>query len=132
MDFVTGNIVTTIIVAVYAVVLVFYLRAEVKNDGGAGFKKATALKLTLSGMFCGVAVLSQYLLFNNTVRSLLYINIQWLVVAARGFAFFGDYYLQYIKLDVKKFKRGIGFFMVAQILLIAMMCLLYRWASPSL
>ncbi len=126
MDFNTGNMVTLVIVAVYAAVLVFYLRAEAANDGPEGFKKATRLKLTLSGMFIAVSIISEYLLYNYTVRSLFYIYLQAAVIIALVLAFFGDYFLQYIKLDVKKFKIGISFFTATQIVLIAMMCILYR------
>jgi hypothetical protein len=123
MDFNTGNIVTIVIVAAYAMVLVFYLKAEAANDGPEGFRKATRLKLTLGGMFIAVSIISEYLLYNYTVLGLNYIYMQGAVIAALVSAFFGDYFLQYIKLDVKKFKIGISFFTATQIVLIAMMYL---------
>jgi len=132
MEFQTGNIITWVILAAYAVVFCFYIRAEKANDGKTGFKKATILKLTLSGMFCTVAMISHYLLRNYSVRSDIYFHMQLLVVIALFFALGGDFFLQYIKLDVEKFKIGIKLFMVCQILLIAMMCILYRIWWPEL
>jgi len=124
---VVGDIITGVIVAAYAVLLVLYLRAEANNNGVEGFKRATAIKFSLSGLFCATAVISGFMLYSISAKALTYIYLQGIMTsAALGFAFFGDYYLQYIKLDIKKFKKGIGFFMATQILLIANMCLLNK------
>lgn len=131
MSWQTGNIITWVILAAYVVVLCFYLNAEKHNDGKNGFKKATALKLSLSGMFCAVAFISAYLLRYYSTRSDIYHYAQLFVAIALCLAFCGDYFLQYIRLDVKKYKIGIRFFMACQIVLIAVMCIIYRVWWPE-
>ncbi len=125
MTFIVGNNLTTTLVVIYAFLLVLYCRAEKLNTGDAyGFKRATILKLTLSSIFCAVAVISYYLLWHFSHRSNIFYWLQLLIVIALAFALAGDYFLQYIKLDIKKYKTGISFFTVTQILLIANLCIL--------
>ncbi|HBU13073.1 MAG TPA: hypothetical protein DEB31_10255 [Clostridiales bacterium] len=126
MDWITGNYITLAIVIAYGVLFVFYLNAEKKNTDGANFKQATALKLTLSGMFCAVGVLSYYLLYNYAHRGGFYLNLQLLVVIGLFVAMAGDFFLQYIRLDIKKYKTGIRFFTGTQILFLIGMLIVYR------
>lgn len=117
---------TYAIVAVFAVVLVLYLLAEDKNRNGENFKKATALKLALSGMFCAVGVISLFRLiyFPLSIYSDVMVAYAVILVASLFAALGGDYFLQYIRLDNKKYRIGIGFFSVTQILLIVYLCLM--------
>lgn len=95
----------------YAVLLIIYLVFEQKRN----FKVATGLKLCLSLFFTMTA---------------------WAAIASRGlksgmeaapvlisigliFSIFGDYFLQYIKKDLTKYKRGIAAFAVSQAFYIA-------------
>ncbi len=112
------------IVAVFAVVLIAYLKAEAKNNGKEGFKKATALKLALSGMFCVVALISYHMTVEYSHASDIYFAFNKLIIFALICAFFGDFFLQYIRLDNKKYKVGIAFFIGTQALLIAMLVVL--------
>lgn len=128
MDLATGNIVTIVILAAYVVLMPFYLRAEAINDGHIGFARATAMKLTLSGMFCAVGFLTYYLFRTNSLAHDIYLNLMLLLPIALVFAMIGDHYLQYIRLDEHKYKKGIAFFMVCQILLIVMMFIRSRWS----
>lgn len=110
------------IVAVYAVILVLYLNAEKKNDGTSGFRRATGLKLTLSGLFCLAGVVSYYALVNgNSLRSDLFFNMQLLIVLGLFAAVGGDFFLQYIRRDNQKYRIGIGCFMATQILFLVSM-----------
>ena len=47
-----------VLAGAYAALLALYIRAEKHNNAPAGFKKATALKLTLSSLFCAAGILS--------------------------------------------------------------------------
>lgn len=123
MGFIAGNHLTAVLVVIYAVLLVFYLRAEKNNDGKNGFKKATILKLTLSGIFCGVAIISYYLLYNFSHRSQIFYTLQLLIVIGLFFALGGDFFLQYIRIDEKKYKIGISLFTCTQILFVANLCI---------
>lgn len=108
-------VVSAVIIACFAVLLVFYLRAEAKNDGNNGFKRATGLKLTLSGIFCAAGIFSYYLLFsivNVNVPPQIFILLGLLAGLA------GDFFLQYIRLNVKKYIAGILCFAAAQALFI--------------
>lgn len=125
MDWITGNYITLGIVIAFAVILVFYLFAEKKNDGKNGFKKATALKLTLSGLFCLVGIISYYLLYNYNTYGQIYQKMQMIVMISLFVAFAGDFFLQYIRLDIKKFKIGITCFSITQVLLIIAMGVIY-------
>ena len=108
MGILTGmNYYPPIFVALLAILLPIYLRAERLS----GFKKATRLKLILSGL-CAICALLGFLTGDISDISRL------LVVIALVFAIFGDYYLQYIRLDAKKFILGISAFGITQIFLI--------------
>ncbi len=106
------------IVAAYAVMLIFYLRAETKNTGAAGFRKATGTKLTLSGLFCVTAVISFYMMLRYGHSSDILYTMQMLVMLGLFAAFAGDFFLQYIRIDTKKYMIGIACFTVTQVLFI--------------
>lgn len=109
------------IIGAYVVLLVVYLKAETKNDGKNGFKKATAFKLTLSGIFCFAGIFSFYLL-TDTYNDLTPDSRIFIMLGLFA-AFAGDYFLQYIRLDEKKYKTGIVCFLAAHILfIIALVC----------
>ncbi|MDL2236547.1 lysoplasmalogenase [Christensenellaceae bacterium OttesenSCG-928-K19] len=126
MDWITGNYITVAIVIAFAVILVLYLFAEKKNDGKQGFKKATALKLTLSSLFCAVGIISYYLLYTYAHRGGIYLTLQVFVVVGLFVALGGDFFLQYIRLDIKKFKIGILCFSITQVLFLIPMLVVYR------
>ena len=108
MNIFTGiNYYPFIFIVIFVVLLPIYLRAERLG----GFKKATSLKLILSGL-CAVCALLGFLTGDKSDISRL------LIVVAMVFAIFGDYYLQYIRLDEKKFNLGISAFGMTQIFLI--------------
>lgn len=129
MDFNTGNALTIVILIAYAAIFVFYLFAEKENSGKEGFKRATAVKLALSGLFCLVGVISYYLLLNFSHHNNFYLAMQLLVVIGLFTALCGDFFLQYIRLDVTKYMTGIGFFMTTQILFLVSMSILngFTW-----
>ena len=105
--FTSNNFYLPIIIVIFIVLLPIYLRAERLS----GFKKATSLKLILSGL-CAVCALLGFLAGDKSDITRLFI------VIAMVFAIFGDYYLQYIRLDAKKFNLGISAFGMTQIFLI--------------
>ncbi len=127
MNDVTAAAATAVLAGVYAALLILYLRAEKRNDNAAGFKKATALKLTLSSLFCLAGVLSYYFLIFNPARSAIGPTAHLFILFALFAALPGDYFLQYIRLDIKKYIAGILCFSATQALLIAALILL----SPS-
>ena len=89
----------------YCIVLTVYLVFEQKKR----FVAATALKLTLSAMFCATAwtALGQ----TNAVPALM-------ISLGLSLALVGDFFLQYIKRDNKKFKTGILLFAGTQVCLL--------------
>ena len=93
-------------VAGYAALLPAYVYAENKR----GFRAATSLKLTLSGIFTLIALLGAVL--GKLSAPLL------LIAAAGAFSFLGDYYLQFIKKDDGKYCLGVISFGFAQICLL--------------
>ncbi len=86
-----------IICAVYAVLLIVYCAYEKKDD----FKTATALKVILSAIASGLCFYAAIFL-HSTV---MYIFATGMLCAVPA-----DYYLQFIKLDIKKYRIGIFFF----------------------
>ena len=111
--------VTLGIVAAFAVLLVLYLYAEKKNDGKKGFIKATTTKLILSGIFCAAGIISYFFFINTSQFAPGHMPPQLLVLLGLFFAFAGDYFLQYIRLNAKKYITGICCFAAAQILFIS-------------
>ncbi|MEG2957856.1 MAG: lysoplasmalogenase family protein [Christensenellaceae bacterium] len=100
-----------LILVVFLILLPIYIHAE----KSWGFQKATTCKLALSGT----------VLINACIG--LFITPFWLmqgfVILALVFAFCGDYFLQFIKLDAKKFNIGILCFSMTQVVLLVMMFL---------
>ena len=108
MNILTGiNYYPLIFIIIFVVLLPIYLRAERLS----GFKKATALKLILSGL-CTVCALFGF------ISGDMYDISRLFIVVAMVFAIFGDYYLQYIRLNENKFNLGISAFGMTQIFLI--------------
>ena len=95
----------------YAVLLCIYLIFEQKKN----FVVATTLKLSLSAAFCAAAFFAAMSVNNTGVSE--YIPA-YIISGGLCFAFAGDYFLQYIKLDNEKFKKGIILFAAAQVMLI--------------
>ncbi len=124
MGWVVGNYITLGIVIVFAVIMLLYLKAEKANDGKNGFWKAMRLKLCLSAMFCAVSIISYVILINYSHSPNLFFALKFLMVLALFAALCGNFFLQYIRLDVKKYKIGIYCFTVTQILLLIPMCIL--------
>ncbi len=129
MGFNTGNALTIVILIAYVAVFVFYLFAEKENDGKTGFRRATAMKLTLSGLFCVVGVISYYLAYSFSHHNEIFFTMQLLIVIGLFCCLCGDFFLQYIRLDVKKYKTGIACFMTAQVLFYISMTVLngFTW-----
>lgn len=109
-------IVSAVVIAVFAVLLIVYLRAEARNDGTIGFVRATGLKLTLSGLFCAAGIVS-YLQLYTVVNVNAPLHIFVLLGLFAGLA--GDFFLQYIRLNVKKYTAGILCFAATQALFIS-------------
>lgn len=117
-------VITAVLAAAYAAMLALYLRAEKFNNGLAGFKKATALKLTLSSLFCIAGILSYCFIIFNPIRSAIGPTAHLFILLGLFAALPGDYFLQYIRLDVKKYITGILCFSATQALLITALVLL--------
>jgi len=101
-----------IIVSIYAALLAYYCVLEKKEK----FWPATIMKVILSAYAAGICVYSAVLL-NNYV---FYIFALGLVCAVPA-----DFFLQYIKTDLKKYRTGIFFFGLMHICLIASFYLIY-------
>ena len=102
-------------VIAFLILLPVYLIAE-RN---MGFKKATALKLVLSGL-CTICSLTGFLITGK------YVEIsRLLLLVAMVFTFIGDYFLQFIRISEKKFNIGIFSFAMAQISLIVSLVISY-------
>ena len=101
-----------IIVLVYAALLAYYCVLEQQNK----FRAATGLKVGLSAYAAGVCVYSAIML-NNYV---FYVFALGLVCAVPA-----DYFLQYIKTDLKKYRAGILFFGLMHVCLIVSFYLIY-------
>lgn len=130
------GVLTWILVAVYAAVLVFYLRAEKLNDGDNGFCRATGLKLILSCIFTVTAVVSYNMsLQSYAIRPDLFFWAQLLVVIGLACCIPGDFFLQYIQRDNVRYRVGIGCFLGAQVLFLlslVLMNLLSGWVTAIL
>lgn len=109
------NYVPLLFIIPFAVLLPLYIRAE--NQGG--FKKPTVLKLLLSGL-CVLCALVGYVFWGFSLEA-----SRVLIVIALVFGFFGDYYLQFIQLNEKKYLAGLVFFSLTQLFLIACLCTQY-------
>ena len=97
------------IIVILVVLLPIYMREEKRSN----FVRATTFKLIVSGL-CSLCALLGLFLANEAS-----IDERIPVIVALVCAIFGDYFLQYIRLDSKKFNIGIGCFSLTQISLIA-------------
>ncbi len=110
------SVVAPVVLAVcYVAVLCCYIRMEAKND----FIRATTLKLTLGALFCMTGVIGVLLLTMAGSVTVADILILCGLICAVG----GDYFLQFIRLDAKKFNTGILFFALTQCFLLVSMFL---------
>ncbi|MCL2529817.1 MAG: lysoplasmalogenase [Coriobacteriia bacterium] len=110
----------------FLVALPIYLRAEDKiADGPRAFKKAALLKITVSGI-CALCALLGFFIWGMHVNLVLA-----LVSVALICSVVGDYFLQYIVLDEKKFKIGILFFALTQVFLSVFLSLYHGIGWPE-
>jgi len=101
-----------VIVTIYAALLAYYCVLEVQEK----FWPATIVKLILSACAAGLCVYSAFSL-NNYV---FYVFALGLVCAIPG-----DFFLQYIKTDLMKYRIGISLFGLMHICLIVSFYLIY-------
>jgi len=101
-----------IIVTVYAALLAYYCVLEKQEK----FKPATTLKVILSAYAAGVCLYAAILL-NNYVFYIFALGLIFAVPA--------DFFLQYIKTDLKKYRFGIFFFGLMHICLIISFYIIY-------
>lgn len=99
----------------FLIILPLYLSVEKLGR----FRLATTLKLTLTAL-CVASALIGYLTMGSYYR-------EWrlLLVGGLGIAMVADYFLQYIKLDIRKFIAGILCFSLTQICFIIYLVMLY-------
>ena len=107
-----SSLAITIVIFVYAVLLAVYCFLEKQEK----FLPATLLKVGLSAYAAGVCVYAAFLL-NNYV---FYIFALGLVCAVPA-----DYFLQYIKTDLKRYRFGIFFFGAMHVCLLVSFYLVY-------
>jgi len=99
------GIVITVIITIYAALLAYYCILEKRKK----FWPATILKVILSAYAAGVCVYSAILLDNF---------IYYIFALGLVFAVPADFFLQYIKSDLTKYRIGISFFGAMHICLI--------------
>ncbi|MCL1847930.1 MAG: lysoplasmalogenase [Coriobacteriia bacterium] len=105
----------------FLVLLPIYLHARKKG----AFRKATVLKLTLSGLctLCALLGFAFWGIHNNALGVL--------IVIALLCAIFGDYFLQFMRLDERKSTVGILCFALTHVLLIVFLCLRHGVSWPE-
>ncbi|MCL2807526.1 MAG: lysoplasmalogenase [Coriobacteriia bacterium] len=112
--------------AAFFVALPFYLRAESNvGKGPHEFKKAALLKITVSGI-CALCALLGFIIWGAEIEC-----VRIFIPIALICSVVGDYFLQYIALDEKKFKVGILFFALTQVFLIVFLCLHHGVSWPE-
>jgi len=107
-----SNIAIAIVISLYAVLLTVYCILEKQEK----FWPATILKVGLSAYAAGVCVYAAFLLDNYV----FYIFALGLVCAVPA-----DYFLQYIKTDLKRYRFGIFFFGAMHVCLLVSFYLVY-------
>jgi len=107
-----STIAIIVVATVYVALLAYYCELEKQEN----FKSATTLKVILSAYAAGVCVYAAILL-NNYV---FYIFALGLICAVPA-----DFFLQYIKTDLKKYRFGILFFGLMHLCLIVSFFLIY-------
>jgi uncharacterized membrane protein YhhN len=110
-----------LIIIPFVVLLPFYFRAEKQEN----FNRSMAFKLSLSGL-CTLCALLGFAFVSMPVDF-----SRILVIFALVCAFLGDYFLQYIMLDEKKFAIGILCFAGTQVFLIIFLCTRYGVSWPD-
>jgi len=105
----------------FLIILPLYLYVEKLGI----FRLATTLKLTLSGL-CLLSGLLGYLTMGS-----YYQEWRLLIVGGLGVAVVADYFLQYIKLDIRKFIAGILCFAITQVCFIIYMVVQYGIGWPE-
>ena len=105
------GVVITVIITTYAALLAYYCILEKQKR----FWPATILKVIISAYAAGVCVYSAILL-NNIVFYIFALGIVFAVPA--------DFFLQYIKSDLTKYRIGISLFGAMHICLIISFCFL--------
>jgi len=105
-------IVVMVMVPVYAILLASYIYLEYKEN----FKAATILKVIISAIASGLCVFAA-----------IYHNSYVFYIFALGmiFAVPADFFLQYIKTDLMKYRAGIFFFGLMHICLLVSFYILY-------
>ncbi len=124
MGWVIANYITLGIVIAYGVLLVLYIRAEMKNSDVAGGKLATMLRVILSVMFCAVGLISCWILRYYSLAPDLFFVFKLIMALSLFLALIGGLLLQYVSTDVKKLRGGLICLIVMQIMLIVPMCIL--------
>ena len=110
----------------FAVLLPIYLKAEAtSSEREDGFKRATALKVALSS-YCALCGLLGFL-FWGMQKDPIGILIPVALISSVA----GDYYLQFISMEMKKFRIGITFFALTQVLLIVFLSLHHGISWPE-
>jgi|GEM_PF-800666 len=120
------SIITAVLAGAYAALLAVYLHAEKRNNGVSGFRRATAIKLTLSSLFCAAGIFFYFLVFCSPARSAAMPPARLFILLGLFAALPGDYFLQFIRLNVKKYMLGIAFFSATQALLITSLILSHQ------
>ncbi|WP_066644761.1 lysoplasmalogenase family protein [Christensenella timonensis] len=108
------SVVLPVVIAVCYVILLWqYIRMEARHN----FVRATTLKLTLGALFCITGIAGLLLLTLDGSVEIPDILVFCGLLCAVG----GDYFLQFIRLDAKKFNAGIFFFALTQCFLLISM-----------
>lgn len=124
MGWVIANYITLGIVIAYGVLLALYIRAETKNADTAGFKRAAALRLVLSALFCAVGLISCWILRFYSLAPDMFFMFKLIMALSLFLAMAGGLLLQYAQSDVKRLRIGLVCFIIMQIMLIVPMCIL--------
>jgi len=101
-----------VIIFVYTILLAYYILLEKQNK----FVPATTLKVIISAIASGVCVYAA-ILFNSYVFYIFALGMVFAVPA--------DFFLQYIKSDLMKYRAGIFFFGLMHICLLASFYIIY-------
>ena len=110
----------------FVIALPIYLKAEGNIAAGPReFKKAALLKITVSGICALCALLGFFIWGMHENLALAFVSVALICSVV------GDYFLQYIILDEKKFKIGILFFALTQVFLSVFLSLYHGISWPE-
>jgi len=107
-----SGIAVAVIVVIYAALLLYYCVLEKQEK----FRQATALKVILSAIAAGLCVFAAILL-NSYIFYIFALGLIFAVPA--------DFFLQYIKTDLMKYRAGIFFFGLMHICLLVSFFIIY-------